>query len=197
MHTSRACRQAWVHRRARMALGSVEWECQSCLEACGFLARSPELPCRASTTPLRVRVALASPDYSTHVDRLLITSTPLTSVHPSRSTCPAPRQPEETAAALVCASGLSGEHPVGTRPTAPRHQLLGAHPPAPTRLPAMGGTAPETSAGGGGAAVASSSSSAAAAMAASGSCNHSLGALYFINGRGDVLLQRIYRDDLE
>lgn len=29
------------------------------------------------------------------------------------------------------------------------------------------------------------------------SCNESLGALYFINGRGDVLIQRIYRDDIE
>lgn len=28
-------------------------------------------------------------------------------------------------------------------------------------------------------------------------CNESLGALYFINGRGDVLIQRIYRDDIE
>lgn len=37
----------------------------------------------------------------------------------------------------------------------------------------------------------------AAAMAALSSCNESLGALYFINGRGDVLIQRIYRDDIE
>lgn len=29
------------------------------------------------------------------------------------------------------------------------------------------------------------------------SCNESLGALYFINGRGDVLIQRLYRDDIE
>ncbi len=34
-------------------------------------------------------------------------------------------------------------------------------------------------------------------MAALASCNESLGALYFINGRGDVLIQRIYRDDIE
>lgn len=34
-------------------------------------------------------------------------------------------------------------------------------------------------------------------MAALSSCNESLGALYFINGRGDVLIQRIYRDDIE
>lgn len=34
-------------------------------------------------------------------------------------------------------------------------------------------------------------------MAALANCNESLGALYFINGRGDVLIQRIYRDDIE
>lgn len=37
----------------------------------------------------------------------------------------------------------------------------------------------------------------AAAMAALANCNESLGALYFINGRGDVLIKRIYRDDIE
>lgn len=34
-------------------------------------------------------------------------------------------------------------------------------------------------------------------MATLANCNESLGALYFINGRGDVLIQRIYRDDIE
>lgn len=34
-------------------------------------------------------------------------------------------------------------------------------------------------------------------MAALANCNESLGALYFINGRGDVLIQRLYRDDIE
>ncbi|PRW57884.1 AP-2 complex subunit mu [Chlorella sorokiniana] len=34
-------------------------------------------------------------------------------------------------------------------------------------------------------------------MAALANCNESMGALYFINGRGDVLIQRIYRDDIE
>lgn len=34
-------------------------------------------------------------------------------------------------------------------------------------------------------------------MAALANCNESLGALYFINGRGDVLIKRIYRDDIE
>lgn len=34
-------------------------------------------------------------------------------------------------------------------------------------------------------------------MAGLANCNASLGALYFINGRGDVLIQRIYRDDIE
>lgn len=35
------------------------------------------------------------------------------------------------------------------------------------------------------------------ASANSVSCNDSIGALYFINGKGDVLVQRTYRDDIE